>query len=478
MLTQSEIETHVISGVRAGFALADITRCGTTAYRKHPIASCEIRHRLYARVLLFKGENEEAAWINVDECTVRRSIANGIKRIIEDQTGIPGSSVMLTATHTHSAHGYDGLSIESLADAMSEAIEFARSRLCPVRSIEERVGSVPKGSIVNRRLNLGEKFGDVCIMHNLPTAVNLKKGELDASRKVLEFMRAYGSTPEKEGIAVDGHILKGPVDERLHLWTLLDEHGEAIAGIARVNAHAATVTQSKVGAVISADFIRPFSNAIETSIGAPCVVFNGAFGNTRPLQKEYSFAECDRIGSEWAQAVLSGSAKNYEAADFKWASDSNAPLQIRDDLPHDRKELEALSEKLKSDLLSQSAPERKKRLNKISAISRLLDPLPPEGAGILFSGELEKGFLSSEWQAWKFGPVRLLSVPGEPFVELCREIEKESGCLVVGLSNGHLSYLPNAESFLGGGFEGSQCVLSFDELNRLGALSGELAGKI
>jgi hypothetical protein len=479
MSTQSEFEVHTLSGLQAGCTLADITRCAPTSFRNHPLGSCEIRNLLYARVLLFKGpDEEEAVWINADECTFRRSITNEIKRVIEERLGIPSSCVMLTATHTHSAHGYIGFNSVEFGERVVDAIQFARRRLRPVRSVVEQIGTVPKKSIVNRRLNLGEKFGDICIMRHLPSDVSMKRGELDASRKVLEFIQAYGSTPEEEGLPANGHILRGPVDERLHLWTLLDENKQPIVGIARVNAHAVTVSQSRVGPVISADYIRPFGETIESSIDAPCLVFNGAFGNTRPLQKDYCFAECERIGKEWGQALLSAAKNNYEADEISWVDNSQVVLELRDDLPHEKEKLEKLSAQLKVDTPLKSAAERKKDLDKLEAISTLLAHHPPEGSGILFPNELEKGCLTSEWQAWSLGPVRLLCVPGEPFVELCREIEKESGCLAIGLSNGHLSYLPDGASFLRGGYEASKCTLSFDELNRLGALSGCLAEKI
>jgi hypothetical protein len=251
----------------------------------------------------------------------------------------------------------------------------------------------------------------------------------------------------------DEFILTGPTDNRIFLWTLLDDDQQPIAAMVRVNAHAVTVSQSRVGAIVSADYIRYLETEIKNSVnGAPCLTFNGAFGDTRPLQVEYNFEEAERIGRGWAEIVLAGTLVE-EIAPTVAMSAATVTLPLRADLIHDRHKLIELSQQI-SEEKEALDPVQKKRQNDLleSADALLLEP-PPVANGVLLEGELEAGKVNSEWQAWEIGPMRILCLPGEPFVEICRAIENITDKLVVGISNGYISYLPTAAAFMNGGYE-------------------------
>jgi hypothetical protein len=58
--------------------------------------------------------------------------------------------------------------------------------------------------------------------------------------------------------------------------------------------------------------------------------------------------------------------------------------------------------------------------------------------------------------AMRIGPVGLVGMPGEIFVELAREVQHEAPLDIVrtiGLSNGGMGYIPTAQAFEDGGYE-------------------------
>lgn len=437
----------------------DITGCGTLSYRRHKMADCEIRHRLKAKIILFSDGAQELLMISADECTFRRGPAAFIKKCVESNTGIPAPQILLSATHAHSTHDYTSFDHEQFASLINGSIKQLRNTLRPVGSIAQRSGVLPDGAIVNRRLKV-RNFGEICIMFNDGCDVDLKAGILNARGQVEKFLNSQGTEMPVDS-KDDEFILTGPTDNRIFLWTLLDDERQPIAAMVRVNAHAVTVSQSRVGAIVSADYIRYLEIEIKNSVnGAPCLTFNGAFGDTRPLQVEYNFDEAERIGRGWAGIVLAGTLVE-EIEPTVAMSAATVTLPLRSDLPHDRNKLIELSQQL-SAAKEGLDPIRKKRQNDIlESISALLMAPPPNASGVLVEGELETGKVNSEWQAWEIGPMRILCLPGEPFVEVCRDIENVTDKLVVGISNGYVSYLPTATAFKNGGYEVNNSL--FDE---------------
>lgn len=479
VMMQQPPESFRLSRLSAACICADITHCGTNSYRGHALAENVIHDRLEARTLLFAGEQGEAIWINADECTFRRGPALQIKALITAATGISPERIMLTATHTHAAHGYTGFDAPAFAAQCIATINRARSRLRPVTHVTEQIGETPPGTLINRRLSLGNDLGDICIMFNQGCSVSLDTLELDASQQVAARLREWGTTPKQENIPDSGHVLRGPVDRRLHLWVLHSDTAEPIAAVARVNAHATTVSQSKVGAVVSADYIRPFGAAIQAALHCPCLVFNGAFGDTRPLTHEYSFAEAERIGTRWAQAALAAAPTSQTATALGGACLPRLSCQLRTDVPHSPAALDTLVQDTKAQLATAaSAPARKRLRERLDCIAALRMPGPPQGNGILLPGELEQGALTCEAQAWQLGPLALFCTPGEPFTAQCAAIESRTGHLVVGAANGYISYLPDAAAFRGGDFESTECMLAPEELARLPETAARLCGEV
>jgi hypothetical protein len=300
-------------------------------------------------------------------------------------------------------------------------------------------------------------------------------GRLDAAGQLAAEAARLGIDAAALGLPAAGAWADGPVDDRLHLMTLLGPDGRAIASVARVNAHPVTASQSRVGAVISGDFVHPLEDALRVRTNAPCLVLNGAFGDTRPLQAEYSLPESARIGRAWAAAMLAAPATVHAAPGLTLAA-REEPMPLREDLPRDAAGLADLHREIDSRLTALSgaahslaiAAERKRLHERRSAVAGSL-LLPP--------GDLERGAAPLGLQAWRLGPLGLLAMGGEPFVRLAAEIEARSGLLPIGVAGAYVSYLPDVQSVAGGGYEVSECLYSSATLAKLPDLAAALAAE-
>lgn len=471
------------TGLRAAACEADITGCGERSYRGMPLAECRIHDRLHARLLLLSGEAGEALWISADACSFRREAHDAILAAIASAGGIPAWRVMLAGNHIHSAHNYQTFSAGSFIEAILPLLPRLRAELRPTARLAVRSAHTPADApVINRRIRFGA-LGQHCCMFNDSCTLDHARGQLDATGQLATEAQRLGTTLTALGLADAAIWTDGPVDDRLHLATILDQEDRPIASIARVNAHPVVATQSKVGAVVSADFIRPLEDAVRaTTDGAPCLVFNGAFGDTRPLLREYTVAEAGRIGRSWAAAMLTAPADVRPLTGLDLAVREDA-MPLRSDVPRDAAGRADLRQSLERelDVLVRSAAspavaqQRKLLAERLATLAVLQLPPPPGHCGILLPGELERGAVGLRLQAWRLGTLGFLATGGEPFALLAKTIEESSGLLVLGVAGAYASYLPDPASCAGGGYEATECLFDPATLAHLPALAASLA---
>lgn len=470
------------AGLRAAACEVDITGCGERSYRGMPLAECRIHDRLRARLLLLSGEAGEALWISADVCSFRRQAHDSILAAIAEIGGIPAWRVMLAGNHIHSGHNYQTFSADSFIAAILPLLPGLRSGLRRTARLVARCARAPADApVINRRIRFGT-LGQHCCMFNDGCTLDHARGQLDATGQLASEAQRLGTTLAALGVDAASWS-DGPVDDRLHLATILDEADRPIASLARVNAHPVVATQSKVGAVVSADCIRPLEDAVRaTTDGAPCLVFNGAFGDTRPLLREYSIAEAGRIGRAWAAAMLAAPADIRPLTGLDLAVREDA-LPVRSDVPHDAAGRAGLSQAMEREYdalpraaASPTVAQRRKLLaERLATLAVLQLPPPPEHCGILLPGELERGAVALRLQAWRLGTLGFLATGGEPFALLAQAIEARCGLLAVGVAGAYASYLPDPASCAGGGYEATECLFDPATLARLPALAATLA---
>jgi hypothetical protein len=115
-----------VPSLRVGAAKVDIT----PSPGELPKNSLGILDRLHARAIVIESGASTAALISVDAGGVPDAIWQAVTGQIEKELKIPTASVLLTATHTHSAGGQRG---PGYVQKIVEAVRFAQQRLRPAR---------------------------------------------------------------------------------------------------------------------------------------------------------------------------------------------------------------------------------------------------------------------------------------------------------------------------------------------------------
>jgi hypothetical protein len=112
--------------LRAGAARVDIT----PSEGDLPKNSRGILDRLYARAIVLENGVSTAALITIDAGAVPDALWQAVAGQIEKELKIPAASVLLTATHTHSAGGQQG---PGYAHKIVDSVRLAQQRLRPAR---------------------------------------------------------------------------------------------------------------------------------------------------------------------------------------------------------------------------------------------------------------------------------------------------------------------------------------------------------
>jgi hypothetical protein len=112
--------------LRAGAAMVDIT----PAQGELPKNSRGILDRLYARAIVLENGVSTAALITLDAGAVPDALWQEVTGRIEQELKIPAASILMTATHTHSAGGQRG---PDYVQKIVESVRLAQQRLKPAR---------------------------------------------------------------------------------------------------------------------------------------------------------------------------------------------------------------------------------------------------------------------------------------------------------------------------------------------------------
>lgn len=115
-----------VPSLRAGAAKVDIT----PSPGELPKNSRGILDRLYARTIVLENGVSTAALITIDAGAVPDAVWQAVTGQIAKELKIPAASVLLTATHTHSAGAQRG---PDYTKKIVESVRLAKGRLAPAR---------------------------------------------------------------------------------------------------------------------------------------------------------------------------------------------------------------------------------------------------------------------------------------------------------------------------------------------------------
>ncbi len=393
---------------------------------------------LHARCLVLSNSETTLAIVVCDSCMLPRELLDEAKRLACEQTGIPTSHILISATHSHSCPTSTGVFqsdpdakyVKFLSIQIAKGIEQAHRQLEPARI---GWGAIDEPSqIFNRRWLL--KSGEI--------SEDPFGGRTDKAK-----MNPGYSNPQ-----VDQQV--GPIDPQVSLLSVQARDGRPIALLANYSLH---YVGGVSGGQLSADYFGEFCVRIGRHVGASvsktedgkspppfvAILSNGTSADvnnvnfslkTGPQREPY-----EQMGIV-AEIVAQAAAKAYQQIQYQ----DSLPLKVRE------AEVE-LGVRVPS---PEEVAAAEKRLAEVT-------DRPLRGMPLIYAREtvlLAKypATMKAKLQAFRIGQLGIVSSPCETFTETGLALKKHSplpATFTIELANGYNGYLPTPEQHRLGGYE-------------------------
>ncbi len=426
----------VTGELRAGVAAVSITPPDGAPlagyYRKR--LSEGVLDDLYSKAVVVERGGVKAAIVVCDILTLPRQVVESARKLIEQQTDIPGANVMIGATHTHTSPVVSGENTRDMLDGgdSETAVKYTRS-----------LPALIAQSVIEANKKLAPARASAAIA---------REDALSFNRRFRMRDGAVSWNPPK----FDKYIIRaaGPIDPEVGLLYFDTPDAKPIATVVNFAMHSDTVGGQK----ISADYPGHLSRLLAEYKGKDMLTLFalGACGNINHRDvfwkdNQKGVNEAFRIGT-----VLAG------AVNKSW-----------DDLkPLDAGAIQTRSETVKLPL----APITDEDVAKAEGVvKRLNDPKTTfmeqvKAFQVLDIKKRNGRPLEVEVQVLTLGKdLAFVSLPGEAFVELGISIKKASPfpyTIIVELANGSVGYIPNKSAYPEGNYEvvSARCAAGSGEM--------------
>ena len=380
---------------------------------------------LYAKVIVFRQDNQLAAIAMCDLVEMPREVSSKIREEASRVTGIPVKAIAVTATHSHTGPNYTGIlrnkfHNDAIAATGKDAAESVDYPALLVEKVVEAIknakaSAVPakleSGIAEERRLAFNRRFH----MKNGPVRFNpgLRNPQID-------------------------HVA-GPVDPQVAVLLVRPENGgQPLASLTVHALHLDTVGGTKY----SGDYPAILETALQSKFGKG---FSSLFGtgtcgdiNHVDVTKD-KVAKTKEIGETLAGTVLSA-IPNLDPLKATTLAVASEKVEV----PVQRVTSEDLSSA--KALMAKFDPSKIPFLEIVRAVT-VLD----------LAEEFKEPTTTLEVQAFRISPdTAIVFLPGEVFVEHGLAIKKASPfakTFVIELANDNPSYVPTKKAFVEGSYE-------------------------
>lgn len=409
----------------------------------HPRGSEGVLDDLHSKALVLDDGVTRIALVTLDLISTTRALTEQTRAEVTRLTGIPGTNVLLTATHAHTG---PELSNRGARDAFNEAM-VGGSQLAA-----DYTGSLPK--LIAESVRLADAA-------RTNVTLSAATGRCDGLAYNRRFFMRDGSVswnPGKQN--ADVVLPAGVTDPELSLLLVEPPHPTG----ALVPAYAAFINfamhpDTTGGTRISADFPGALARRMGEYHGTNCVTLfaNGTCGNINHLDVSWnrgqsSPQEAQRIATVLAAAVFQ--------AEKSLRPVTPAPLRVRSEmvrLPLPRVTDDEVAQ-ARIDARTAKDSSREGFMKLVNAF-KVLDVAAREGKPLEVEVQV---FALGEELAW-------VSLPGEVFVELGLAIKQRSPfrqTMIAELANGSIGYIPNRRAYAEGNYEpvSARCAAGSGEL--------------
>lgn len=374
--------------------------------------STGVHDPLHATACVISDEGTDVAIVSVDALSVKRSVVESARKLVQSRCGIPPQNILIAATHTHSggpiANAFESEADENYCSFVAEKIAEVIVKAWESRS-DAQVG-IAVGH--ENRIAFNRRF----VMKNGRHQTHPGKGNPDIVRPA------------------------GPTDPDVGVMAFKGKDGTMLGLIVNFACHCTVMG----GTEFSADYPFYLAETLRKEFGDQCltVFLQGASGdvtqvaNTLPREPEFGEKWAWKIGTRLGGEVI----KTVALADFV----DSAPLQVaRATVRLTRRQVpERMLEEAKRVLSEDAAPD----VERIYAREI-----------VLLAEEVKKQpFLEAEVQVIAVGRGAIVAIPGELFCQFGLDIKRASPfpvTLIATCANGMVGYLPTPEAFKGGGYE-------------------------
>ena len=363
---------------------------------------------LFAKAVVFNDGGNAIALLAVDSIgydnTIlgpRRHFTTELRRKIAARTGLRAEAIMLTATHAHSTPETIGLTPIRDVPNVSESLENHLSELA-----DTVIDAWKNQTVVD--LFFGKRRVEGVARNR---RILLKNGK----------QSRYGPLPATDDVA-------GPwfIDEELSVSYLQKSDGSPHSVLLNFTAHPVV---SMLLPEICADFPGAAATFLEKKLpGAVCLFTNGAAGNVNSVHVSTNYDDVDVLGERLGRAALDEIGKLRRSIPFEQTSVASRSMQV------------PLKPRPAPDLIE---AEQTMWAHPTAVNQRLFR----------LAKKLKEDFLQAEVQLMRVGPLRWISLPGEPFVETGLALKRAGADFVVGYANGWHGYFPLKRSYAEGGYE-------------------------
>ena len=421
--------THM-DGLHAGAAAADITPHDAQFLFGYPYVhryATGVNDRLYSSALYLTDGRKPVVFIANDIIFVTRQMTQRIRSAVFEATGVPGSNVVVTATHTHSA--------PKIVDYLSNADDSCVPPIDPsyLAFFERQV---------------------------VDAAVAAIGGAQPA--------RAGLVVADATGVGTNRRDPRGPADPQAPALVVKARGSEDTIALMLVYSMHPTVLRED-SSVVSADFPGMARRYLQRSVfksDIPVLHHTGPAGNQSPRHviSSTTVAESERLGEMLGRAVEAALPRiTYCEALPIACAQSFLDLPTRGMPPlHEAEQSLAQAAARLAELRASGAPWQIVRKAEVDWFGSAETVTLARAA---LDGRLEAtavACLPAEVQVVTIGPWAFAAWPGELFVEYGLAAKRERpGLYVISLANGELQgYIATEEAVAEGGYEATNCLFA------------------
>ncbi|MFP4029105.1 MAG: hypothetical protein ACLFWL_15040 [Candidatus Brocadiia bacterium] len=407
--------------LRAGFAETDITPAVGTrkiGWIKKLIAE-NVRDPLSARIGIFESNESCLGFVSLDTLSIRWTQVDEIRRRVEKQYGLPGSGVMVAATHNHA-----GPAVANLGDVQRDE-----------KYVEDLTEKVVHGfgqalnSLEDAELAFGHDF-EFEVSHN--RRVVMRDGTV----------KTHGRFSNPLALCFEG-----PINPEVAVLAARDLDGNLLGCLVNFTCHP---THHGNGPDLSAGYPGALARSMKKQDCPVTVFLNGASGNIHDADPRTGRGrQPEEIGEILTRDVVDILGIVEWSTNFELnATSRTVQLPFREPTEDQiQGTVEGAQRFVDPEVYDRMMPRVLKRINKM-------------------------GQQPAEVQVLRAGDTAWVGVPAEYFVQLGLRIKEDTWpdhTLIVGHANGMVGYVPHAEAFKRGGYE-----TTFSNHSRLAPEAGDM----